>query len=422
MHKPTKTMKYILLFFISLPVFSQLNTINEVTFSSLKKTKVSFLTNCIQTKSNTVLDSLKIKNDIQFLENLDGISNVEFTVTKIALESYNVNFDIKENISLIPTISIWTNNDNLAYRLGVYDFNFLGKNNTLGGFYQLNKNHSYGLTFKAPNLFTNSVGLALNLQSLSTQEPIFLKTGLANYDYRNSAAEIMALYQYDFKNAFKLGFSFFEESYKYVAGTQELNVPTDLVVNKQMFKLIYNFNNLTYDYYIVKGIKNSFNAQCILTENDFQQKFLIAWNDFFYFKKLGSNGNWASRLRVGFSTNNNSPFAPFSVDNNVNIRGVGTIIDRGTGAVVLNTEFRKTLYEKKWFVIQGNAFVDSGTWRKPAGNFNDLIDSKNIKVYSGLGLRFIHKTIFDAVLRIDYGVGLTDNSTKGLVIGIGQYF
>ena len=72
--------------------------------------------------------------------------------------------------------------------------------------------------------------------------------------------------------------------------------------------------------------------------------------------------------------------------------------------------------------MQGNAFIDSGTWRNPGGDFSDFTDSDNIKVYSGLGLRFIHKKIFNAIFRIDYGFGITKNGTQGLVFGIGQYF
>jgi hypothetical protein len=72
--------------------------------------------------------------------------------------------------------------------------------------------------------------------------------------------------------------------------------------------------------------------------------------------------------------------------------------------------------------LQGNAFVDAGTWRNPGGSLSDFTDSKNIKVYSGVGLRFINKKIFNAIFRIDYGFGLTQGSSKGLVFGIGQYF
>jgi hypothetical protein len=37
-------------------------------------------------------------------------------------------------------------------------------------------------------------------------------------------------------------------------------------------------------------------------------------------------------------------------------------------------------------------------------------------------LRFIHKKIFNAIFRIDYGFGLTQGSSRGIVFGIGQYF
>jgi hypothetical protein len=127
-------------------------------------------------------------------------------------------------------------------------------------------------------------------------------------------------------------------------------------------------------------------------------------------------------LRVGLSSNDKSPFAPFALDNNLNIRGVGNIIDRGTGVIVLNTEYRKTLYEKGWFVLQGNAFIDSGSWRQPGGNFSDFVASDNFRVYPGIGLRVIHKTIFNATFRIDYGFGITKNASNGIVFGIGQYF
>ena len=110
------------------------------------------------------------------------------------------------------------------------------------------------------------------------------------------------------------------------------------------------------------------------------------------------------------------------MDNNINIRGVGNVIDRGTASIVLNTEYRYTVFEKNWFVLQGNAFLDAGTWRNPGGDYGDLINSDNFRVYSGLGVRLMHKKIYNATFRIDYGFGLTKDASQGLVFGIGQYF
>lgn len=127
-------------------------------------------------------------------------------------------------------------------------------------------------------------------------------------------------------------------------------------------------------------------------------------------------------MRFGIASNIDTPFAPFSVDNNVNIRGVGNKIDRGTATIVFNTEYRYSFIDKDWFALQGNFFIDSGTWRNPGGDFSDFTEKESIRVYPGIGFRFIHKRIFNAIFRIDYGYGITKNASHGIVFGIGQYF
>ena len=106
----------------------------------------------------------------------------------------------------------------------------------------------------------------------------------------------------------------------------------------------------------------------------------------------------------------------------MNIRGVGNTIDRGTGAIVLNTEYRQTLLEKDWFVLQSNVFVDAGSWRNPGGKLGDFSKADNIRIHPGVGLRLMHKRIYNAIFRIDYGYGITKNDARGFVFGIGQYF
>ena len=185
---------------------------------------------------------------------------------------------------------------------------------------------------------------------------------------------------------------------------------------------MYSYDNLEYHYQYLHGFKNQLFVQMVTTENEFQDDFFIAWNDFFYFRRMGEKGNWANRLRVGLATNNKSPFAPFALDNNVNLRGVGILVDRGTGSIVYNTEYRHTILEKGSFAIQSNVFSDIGTWRKPGGSLSDFTKKENIKMFTGVGLRIINKKVFNAIFRIDYGVELTDGKSKGLVFGIGQYF
>jgi outer membrane protein assembly factor BamA len=417
-------MKYIyfLLLLGTSIAYSQGLVIDTIHFSGVKRLDESFLEKLIYSKKGAVLDSIQLKQDLLILNRLNGVSKAEFEVIVKENKGVDVHFTLTENITLIPNASIWTTDEVGAYRIGVSESNFLGKNNVIGVFYQYNGFHSYGFNGSFPRLFSPQYGLEINLQQLRSKEPIYFANQTANYKYTNTSAELMGNYIIDIKNELRIGMSFFNEDYQYIDGTTTDQIPRSLSINKKLLKIEYRFENLEYEYYLLKGFKNNFYTQLVVSENKFQDKFLIAWNDFLFYKKVGAKGNWTSRVRLGLSTNNKSPFAPFSVDNNLNIRGVGYIIDRGTGSVVFNTEFRKTLYEKDWFVLQGNAFLDSGSWRKPGGDFNDFLANENIRIYPGLGVRFIHKRIFNAIFRLDYGYGITKNASKGLVFGIGQYF
>ena len=413
----------ILVMFITLSTFSQTNIIKSIEWKGTKRMNTKFMTNFIETKVGSNLDTLVIKRDIAALTRLNGVSNVTYETKPISNSECDIFFTVIENFSILPNLNLWTTNEAAAaYRIGIYDYNFSGKNNTIGGFYQYNGVSSFGFNFSAPYLFSTNLGIETNYQKLASIEPIFINKLPSLYEYTNTGFELLGVYRFNDKNAIKLGASVFDEKYSYKSGITVTDVPQLFEVRKTLFKGNYLYNNVAFDFYLTSGFKSNLFAQLVTTKNKFQDNFVIVWNDFTYYKRFNNTGNWATRLRLGLSSNSESPFAPFSLDNNLNLRGVGNIIDRGTGTIVLNTEFRNTLYEKKWFVLQGNAFVDSGSWRTPGKNLSDFANADNFRVYTGLGLRFIHKTIFNATFRIDYGYGITKNASKGLVFGIGQYF
>ncbi len=420
-------MRYIvlclLLMGLQLQLVAQEHIVADLKIQGNKKLRSSFIKKISQVKSGVVLDSAIIDADIKRLKQLPSVSHAYYQVFLSHDNRYNVFYNIEENFTIIPSVNIYTTNDDeFAYRLGLQEFNLLGRNMMLGGFYQKDIYSSYALSFRAPNIFSKQLGIAINYKDLTTQEPVFFDGTTADYKYNNKSIEVLGLFEINFKNKLELGFSYFTEDYQYKEGATSPDVPLEVNVHKLLYKAIYEYNNLDYYYQYVSGFRSMFNLQYVTTTNETLPGFVIGWNDFYYFKRIGAKGNWANRLRMGLSSNNNSPFAPFSLDNNVNVRGVGNTIDRGTGSIVLNTEYRHTLYEKEWFILQGNAFIDSGTWRNPGGSFNDFIASENIRIYPGLGLRFMHKKVFNAIFRIDYGIGITKGATRGLVFGIGQYF
>ncbi|MDP5229273.1 MAG: outer membrane protein assembly factor [Cellulophaga sp.] len=402
---------------------AQEKRIIDITFEGTKRIKTSLLTKIITTEKGSVLDSTKIEADILHLKRLPPVANAFFKIDVVNDTAVNVVFKIEENFTLIPFANLFSSpNDDFAFRIGLQEFNFLGQNITLGGFYQFNIFNSYGVSIRAPYLFSRKLGLAVNYYDLSTLEPVFFTPATADYKYNNKGIEVLGLYEFNAKHRIELGVNFFTEDYQYVSGFTSDNVPRSLNIDKYLGKLIYNYEHINYDYQYLNGFRSSLNLQIVQSTDAVLPNFWIGFNDFLFFQRIGAKGNWANRLRLGLATNVDSPFAPFTLDNNLNIRGVGNIIDRGTGAIVLNTEYRHTLVDKEWFVLQSNVFIDGGSWRNPGGDFGDFIVSENLRIYPGVGLRFMHKKIFNAVFRIDYGHGITKDASKGLVFGIGQYF
>lgn len=409
--------------FFAIFVAGQEDIVAEVRIEGAKRTRPDFLESLMTLKSGMALDSLTMAEDITRLKRLPSISNAVYQVFTDTDGKYIVFYKVEENFTLIPFANLFSSsNDAFAFRIGLQEFNFLGRNITLGGFYQYDNFNSYGISIRAPYLFNRKLGLTFNYNDFTTQEPVFFENETADYRYNNRGFEILGLYEFNFKHRAELGGSLFTEDYSYLFGATRPDVPQNLKVDKFLIKAIYNFDNIRYFYQYLEGFRSSLNLQFVGSSDENLPGFVIGFNDFVYFRRMGERGNWANRLRLGLASNIATPFAPFTVDNNLNIRGVGNTIDRGTGAIVLNTEYRYTLIDKNWFVMQGNLFIDGGSWRNPGGRLSDFGDDQNIRIYPGVGLRFIHKRIFNAIFRIDYGYGITRDSAQGLVFGIGQYF
>jgi outer membrane protein assembly factor BamA len=411
---------------ISNSFFSQEKIVNDVQFKGNIRMKTSFLKKILSTKKDGVLDSISLEKEIIQLKRLPAISHAYYEVFHSHDAYYNIFINVEENFTIIPEVNFWTTtNQQFSYKLGLYDYNFLGRNIAFGGFYQNNGFDSYGINFRAPNLFSKKWGLSINHQDWKSEEPLYFENETANYLYNNISFEVLGIHQINLKNEINFGVNFFREKYQYLSGTINASIPQRLSLKKTLFKLVYTYDDLDYFYHYTNGFKSILYAQYVITENDFQNDFYIFWNDFFYYKRIGEKGNWANRLRFGLASNENTPFAPFAVDNNLNLRGVGILVDRGTGSIVLNSEYRRTILDSKGFAIQTNIFSDIGSWRNPGGTLNDFVQSKNIRVYTGVGLRFISKKVYNATFRVDYGFNLLNqenNSRGGLVFGIGQYF
>jgi len=418
-----KKIVFSLIFVVSGSIFSQDAIVSELQIKGLKRTKESFIRRLVKVKPGSVYDSVRIATDIARLKRLAGIANADATTTKSEDKNYVVTYKIEENFTIIPGFNIATdNNGEFAFRLSLFEFNLLGRNQILGGFYQRDVFDSYGGYWEAPYLFTNKLGFGINYKNLVSQEPVFFEDNTVNYKFDSRALEANILYEFDFHNRAEIGINISNETYDFIEGDLPVGIPSRLTADKISYRGEYEYNNIDIDYQYVSGFRSLLDVRFVTGGEGLLNDFFIGRNDFEYFKRVGDKGNWANRLRLGFASNDDTPFAPFAVDNQLNIRGTGNTIDRGTAAIVLNTEYRHTLYEKGWFVVQSNVFLDTGTWRNPGGDLGELFDESTLRFYPGVGIRFIHKRIFNAVFRLDYGYGIGNDATNGIVFGIGQYF
>jgi hypothetical protein len=395
----------------------QQNKVTLIKYEGLKKTKASFIAK-ISIVTPLHADSATVEKDMQQLRRLPSIAAVNYSFQKDSLGQAVLRYHFEENHTLLPILSVWMGIPHTSFRAGLTDFNILGSNKSLGIFYQYNGFHSYHLYFNDPFLFSKKWGISFSHVNFTSQEPLYFSNKQAQYRYQNKSFEVNAMYRPHVNHQFIIGANFFSEKYTYLSGYESSIIPKNIMLEKRLVKLGYDYNRLNYHYFYVSGTKNQLLAQYVLAP----YPFWVVQNDFHYYKISGQKGNWATRIRLGLSSNENTPFAPFALDNNLNIRGVGNIVNRGTGKLILNTEYRYALYQKKNLVVQGNAFIDLGSFRNPGGQVADFVQASNIHRYGGLGLRLIHKRIFGAILRVDYGFNLGDVKRNGPVFGIGQYF
>jgi len=403
--------------------------VESLNFEGLKKTKASFLTRIAKVKAGQDTDSTVVITDIERFKRLDGVAYADYKVEQVGDAGYKITYTIKENFSIIPGFRAGqAADDSFAYRLSVFEFNGLGRNITFGGFFKKEVFNGFGVFLEHPYLFSNKLGLGVNYIDDSAQQPIFFNPNdtdnSSDFIFNNKGFETIIFYELNFKNRFEFGLRTSEEGFVSLAedAVVEGNRPQPNI-RRTAFRGSHEYVDLNIEYQNISGFRNLVEATAFNTSNTFIQTDFIIRNTTQFFKRIGHKGNFANQLQIQFSNPlKNSAFAPLIIDNQLNTRGAGNIVDRGSAIIALNSEYRYTLVEKDWFVVQGNGFLDVSGVQRPNTDFNDVFSKSTTRVYSGLGVRFIHKYIFNAVLRFDYGINVSGNGGQGFVFGIGQYF
>ena len=397
--------------------------IQSIHFEGLEKTKESYLRQFLKSKEGAPFKTIHLQNDIQQLWNVGTNQKVDTKIDSLPNQTIKITFQLKEKKTLLPIVNFGGIKNNIWFQLGLIDFNWLGRGHQFLAYYQNTDNRHGGQIFYRIPYLNRKWGMAFNLLQWRSLEPLYFSEGAVNYDYENRNVGVTLIRNFNFRKSLELGASFFQEKYKKSASQFIDNPPgpTGLTLPKFSSKVEYIHNFINYNDIYLTGWSGRAIWQLVYNIDD-QTVFNSLILQVRKFHQFGKNGNLAIRGRFGISTNNNTPFAPFVVDSRVNLRGSGNRIERGTAQLILNAEYRHTLFNLNQVAIQVVGFSDLGNWRSPGGSLEQIFQKEELRHFVGGGFRLIYKRIYDAILRVDYGVDIYDRSQKGFVIGIGQYF
>lgn len=417
----------VLIILIWLPILGLASPKNiaSVELSGLKKTKSAFINRYITIRSGDVVDSIKIEENRQRLVNLEMFSDVQYQLAQEA-NGYKLTFHFTEVFTFLPILSFGgLKNGSSWLQAGFTEANLGGRGQKLTAYYQYYDRHSVVVGTQFPRINGSSWDLNLNFVKWSTEEPLFFDQGATIYNYDNFTYGATTTYHFNFFQKLEFGGAYFTENYNKANNqvTTDAAGPESAFRHKILAKSIHYFDKINYlSGYLLDGFNHTTVGEFVHSFEDSDDAFFILFHDYKIFKLIKSKHNFAMRARVGLSTNEESPFAPFVLDSYLNIRGVGNRVDRGTGVIVINTEFRMLLLDYKSFAIQGVAFADTGSWRTPGGDLSDFTKERNMELFGGLGVRLIYKKALNSILRFDYGVDMQDTYINGFVFGVGQYF
>ena len=395
----------------------------KINFVGLKNTKVSFVENVLAINKKQEFSIEGVESDLQLLRNLPGIAYADYSIDSID-NRIVLNYNVEERQTALPIINFGGIRGNVWFSLGGIENNFRGEGETLLAFYQNNNGrHAGQVYFKKPRIIGSDWGYSVSVNKWASDEPVFFGDQTVEYLYNNDGVGGTLIRNFGLNYQIEFGGTYFVESYEknIVPGIDELPGPDNFSINKALIRLELKQNHLNYNYIYLKGLETLLLYQNVISfgqDNAFNS-LQVQLRSFYRPSRLQ---NIAIRFKLGVSTNNDSPFAPFVADSHFNIRGIGNRIDRGTAQVVLNIESRHTLYHHNQFSSQFVIFSDSGSWRNPGGELVDILSRDQYRQFMGIGFRFNYQKVFGATLRIDYGIDVFDSSQRGFVIGLGQYY
>jgi len=422
-------LRYILLGILTILLVFALNAQdNDLIVSGIEitgdhKLDKDFLLARIKTQLRSTVSWEQLDEDQHRINRLNGVQHSVVEIDTMADGTVKLRYDVVGQKTIKPFIGLGLIKDNYWYKIGGAEYNLARKNQTLLGFYESQNGRPNGqIYFENPFFKGKDWGFWSSAFHNASVEPLFFESGAANYNYDLTGIGLGGINHIGLLDKLTYSITFFNEEYRKLTDNAEfMEGPDFLSQRKLLFSLGYLHDKVEYDFFYRKGYQHQILAQTVATIGEDLPFYSLSYEGRHYWK-IKKKTNIAAQLRAAIGTNNDTPFAPYVLDSNFNLRGVGNRVDRATAQFVLNLEFRHTIFRNRLVAVQAVAFSDSGTWRPPGFPLNVLVKQQNFRSFVGGGFRFILTKVFDSVIRVDYGIEVFDSTQHGLVLGFGQFF
>ncbi len=287
----------LLVLFIPWATFGQ--KISSIAIEGLKKIKESYVRQYISIQEGNRLDSTRLEQDRKMLTNLEMFGQTQYKVIPNDAGNYDVIFWCDELFTLLPIFSFGGIEENFWVQTGGSEANLSGRGHKLTTYYQYYDRSSFALHLTLERIKQSYWGANFNFVQWSTLEPLFFDQGVVEYEYDNWTYGATAIRYFQFRDKLEFGGAYFTEDYTRV-GEGISEAPLQMSERKILGKVLYTIDRVNYHFFYLDGVKNQLNLQTVRSLDD-DPAFYIIFNDFHYYRRAGSKGNFAGRFRFGLT-------------------------------------------------------------------------------------------------------------------------
>ncbi len=340
-------------------------TVSSISFEGVRRTDTSWLVGFLRQRPGTELNLVEIERDAQRLKRLRLFHWVSYRIVPTEdKDTVYVRWLIREGWYRFPYLwGIWYSGLR-GVELGGTDIHLLGKGIRAGFWIKAYQRLSWGVMFDRQILHPRSWGYGAMVQRYRSIEPLYFRPAVVNVDYTLVQFEWNTYYQ--LSDVWRVGvgiswlyerFDFFQEILGYDTVRTYKNGITLFVVSDQR----------EYDEELVRRGVYEMQIRGIYDWQYPQLGWLQLDMYFTHYWVLPWRVQLIARSGLGIATHRYSPFLPYVIDGQINVRGVGYRVCRGTGVVWSNFEGRRRILETPWFDCLGAIYIDIAGIRDAEG-------------------------------------------------------